>query len=65
MNEYMSYIYDRRILDMEVLRRFRENGDVIQMVTDPIELTKDAGFWKIEDEITKVAYLHLKDLKKL
>ena len=61
----MSYIYDKRIIDMEVIRRFREQGDIIQMLSDPFDLTKDINFWKTEDEITKCAYLHLKDLKKM
>lgn len=35
------------------------------MLLDPTELTRDVAFWKTEEEITQVAYLHMKDFKKL
>jgi hypothetical protein len=64
-NEYAKYMYDRRIVDGEVMRRYRENGDIVSMCVDHRELTKDVGFWKSEEEIRKLAYLHIRELKKI
>jgi hypothetical protein len=65
MNDWAAYMYDRRIIDGEVFRRYRENGDIVNMVIDHRELTKDLGFWRSEEEIRRVAWLHIKDLKKM
>ena len=64
-NEWAAYMYDRRIIDGEVFRRYRENGDIVNMCIDHRELTKDVGFWRSEEEIRRAAWLHIKDLKKL
>lgn len=65
MNEHASFTYDRRVIDQEVMRRFRENGDVINIAHNMADLNKDIAFWKLEEEISKIAYLHMKDLKKI
>jgi hypothetical protein len=53
------------VIDQEVLRRFRMQGGTIQMYVDYRDLTKDENFWKAENDITKFAMLHLKELKKV
>jgi hypothetical protein len=40
-------------------------GGTIQMYVDYRDLTKDENFWKNENDITKFAMLHLKELKKV
>lgn len=40
-------------------------GGTIQMYVDYKDLTKDDNFWKQENDITKFAMLHLKELKNL
>ena len=64
-NLHMANLYDRRIIDQEVLRRFRMQGGTIQMYVDYKDLTKDENFWKQENDITKFAMLHMKELKEL
>lgn len=65
INEQASWLYDRRNVDQDVFRRFRENGDVINMATSAAELTKDLNFWKTEEEVQKVAFLYMKETKGL
>ena len=51
MNEFQSKIYDRRIVDMEVYRRFQENGNILKMTINQKDLNKDTAFWESEASI--------------
>ena len=50
-NEHYSKIYDRRMIDVDVFKKFAAQGEVIKMAIDPRELTRDKHFWKAEDDI--------------
>ena len=53
--EYFKKVYDRRIVDFDVFKKFQSQGEVIKMTVDPRELTKDKGFWKLEEEYQEKA----------
>ena len=65
MLEYFSYIYDRKNVDFEVLRRFQAQGEIIKMAIDYKDLTRDKNFWKTEAEIADKALFYLKQLQRL
>ena len=48
VNEWYSYVYDRRIIEIECLRKFITNGEIVKMAIDPRDLTRDKNFWKEE-----------------
>lgn len=64
-NQFHANIYDRRVIDQDVLRRFRMQGGSIQMAIDYRDLTKDENFWKTEKDITRQAQNHIKELSKI
>ena len=65
MNNFFSYVYDRRFIDQDVFRRLQAQGEIIKMAIKIEDLNKDGGFWKEEEQITKKALDHLKELKRL
>lgn len=50
-NEYYRFVYDRRLIDVDVFRKLQQNGEIIKMAIDAKDLTKDANFWRTEQEI--------------
>ena len=65
INEQLKHSYDRRALDVDVLRRFQAQGDVIKNAIDGSELSNDEAFMKRENQITNVAQQYIKQLKQL
>ena len=62
--EYFKFVYDRRVLDMDVFKKFQANGEVIKMAND-IELTKDKNFWKSEADIQENAIRFINQMKRV
>jgi hypothetical protein len=52
MNNFFSYVYDRRFIDQDVFRRLQAQGEIIKMAIKIEDLNKDGGFWKEEEQIT-------------
>ncbi len=65
VNENFSWIYDRRVIDQEVFKRFQLLGETIKITADYRTLTNDAEFWK-EERATQVATVQfINEFKKM
>lgn len=63
--EYYKNVFDRRDLDIDVFKKFQQNGDIIKTTIDAKQLAKDKGFWKAEAEIHEKANVYLRYLSRL
>ena len=50
-NDHYSKRFDRRMIDLDVFKKFTSQGEIIKMQIDARELTKDEKFWETEKEI--------------
>lgn len=65
VNEAFSWIYDRRVIDQEIFKRFQTLGDTIKTTPDYRNLTLDEEFWKAERETQAHAVSFLNEFKKI
>lgn len=65
VNENFTWIYDRRIIDQEVFKKFQMLGDTIKTTADYRNLTNDQEFWKEERLTQQAAVYFLNEFKKM
>ena len=65
MNENFTWIYDRRVIDQEVFKKFQMLGDKIKLASDYRTLTADQEFWKEERAAQAMAATFLDEFKKM
>ena len=65
INDFYSYIWDRRILDGEIFRRYKMQGDIIKTTSNMLVLANDLHFWKNENDINIDAQIFVRKMKKL
>ena len=50
LQEYYKKVYNKTNVEIDVFKKFQANGEVIKMIADAKELSKDRNFWKLEEE---------------
>jgi len=63
MNDYYRNVYDKRNIDLDVFKRFQQNGEFIKTMINAAELSKDKNFQKNEEEIQEKAKYFVNRLK--
>jgi len=61
--EHFAYTFNRIYFDNEIFKQFLKNGQIIKMLVDPKDLQDAKEFWKLEDDISKLALKYIKELQ--